>query len=103
MTRYGTPNGSYELHSMPGCPQVCISCRAFIYKERRECGLGTDANTNRLQQMADLGYDYALATVDATNTAQIRIMEHNGWTNLASFDSSSTGHPIILYGRRITR
>lgn len=88
-----------EISTMPGCSQVAIS--HGVFSRQRGSGLATEANGVRIEAMHDMGYDYALCTVDHANEVQIAILERNKWTWLSSFDSSKTGHHVRLYGRRL--
>lgn len=88
-----------EIDNLPGCSQIAVSHGVFVPKEHRGTGKGGDAHTERLATMSDLGYDYALCTVDAANTAQIKILKKNNWKKLDKFVSSKTGHKIALYGK----
>lgn len=101
--RYGDSRGSYTIETLPGCAQVAVSCRAFVYKDKRGQGHGTALHQERLATMSKLGFDFALCTVRANNEAEVRILRSNGWTLLAEFDSSSSGESIHLYGRPVYR
>lgn len=90
-----------ELTTLPGCTQIVVSHSVFLPKNKRGLGKGSKAHSARLAYMEDLGYDYAICTVDATNTAEISILEKNGWNKLSSFLSSKTNHLVLLYGRQI--
>jgi RimJ/RimL family protein N-acetyltransferase len=99
MTRVKIGPSFGELTSLPGCSQVVVSHGVFVPKEHRGKGEGKSANVARLRHIWDeLGYDYALCTVESTNVAQLAILTNNGWTRLAEFMSSRTGHLVYLYG-----
>lgn len=88
-----------EIDSLPGCSQVGVSHAVFVPPEDRGRGWGKEANLERLTYMFnELGYDYALCTVDSANLAQVKILEGNGWKKLDEFKSSKTGHTVCLYG-----
>lgn len=89
-----------EIDSLPGCSQVAVSHSVFVPIGQRGRGHATRANDRRLHLMREeLGYDYALCTVDESNTAQVRVMASNGWSELDRFRSTKTGHTVIIYGR----
>lgn len=96
-------NGVYgEISSMPGCSQIGISHGVFLPKALRGAGIAKAANATRTAFMRDeLGYDYALCTVDQTNEPQNAIMRKRGWIILDTFVSSRTGHVVHLYGKDI--
>ncbi|TXH41957.1 MAG: hypothetical protein E6Q97_36520 [Desulfurellales bacterium] len=93
--------GAYSLDNLPGCSQVCVSHDLFFESEHRGKGNGKRRHTDRLDAIKELGYDYALCTVDLKNAAQIRILTEAGWQCLAGFISSKTGNHVRIYGRRI--
>ena len=86
-----------EITTMPGCTQVGISHAVFSKNPGK--GNGALANEARQKFMSDMGYNYALCTVDAANNRQISIMDKMGWRLLDTFWSSKTGHNVRLYGR----
>lgn len=89
-----------EIDSLPGCTQVGVSHSVFLPEAKRGLGLGDHANKMRLDLMRDeLGYDYALCTVDVKNTAQLSVLNKNGWVRLSSFSSSKTGNTVAIYGK----
>jgi len=100
--RFSVPGiGHYELVTLPGSPQVAVSCRAYIEKEFRGQGWGTQLAEERLKKARDLGYDYIIATVRADNAAQVKIMKNLGWEPLDSFTSRQTDQEIIVFGKKL--
>lgn len=97
--RYSTESGFFELNSFPGCNQLVVSSHSFVEMDERGKGRGTLAATDRINLARELGYDYALATVNQDNEPQLRIMEKLGWTKLAEFENRTTGHVIGIYGK----
>lgn len=95
--RFGNSAGSYELTSLPGNSQVCVSHNAFIFEEHRGKGVGNEIHRLRLDQMRALGYDAAICTVKDENKVQLHILEKNGWTRAMTFRSSYTGNLVHLY------
>lgn len=92
-----------EITTLPGCTQIGVSHNVFVDPSRRGQGWGTEANLQRTAFMRDnMGYDYALCTVESTNEAQQKIMSVNGWKQLSYFVSRKTGHTVILYGKELT-
>lgn len=90
-----------ELTTLPGCSQVVVSHGVFVPPKSRGNGIGKQGQLKRLRLMEELGYDYALCTVESTNDAQIHILTSNGWKKLSSFKSSKTGHKVYIFGRNI--
>lgn len=103
MTRYAHEGASYQLTELPGCDQVVVSHGAFVPTHIRGKGIGDRAHKHRLSHIKELGFDYAVCTVDAANVAQIKILTKNGWHKLQEFVSSKTAHTVQLWGVTITR
>lgn len=91
--------GFYELNPLPGSNQCVVSNHAWLAPHVRGQGWGELAHKERLDKAKELGYDYIVCTVVATNVGQLRILDKNGWTLLSSFTSRETGHLIRLFGR----
>lgn len=90
-----------EITTMPGCTQVGIS--HAVFSRKRGSGMAAEANKKRTDAMYEMGYDYALCTVDAANDAQIAILRKNGWECLDVFASTKTNHNVCLYGKALYR
>lgn len=99
--RFANGVATYEIDSLPGCSQVAVSHAMFIAPEFRGQHRSYEEGARRIQQLEALEYDYALATVDLTNRAQIKQLIKNGWTCLNVFNSSRTGNAIGIYGRHL--
>lgn len=89
----------FELDSLPGCSQVVVSHGMFIGPKDRGQGFSKPEGFMRINRMQDLGWDYALCTVEALNTPQIKQLRENDWRYLDCFVSSKTGHNVFIYGR----
>src|SRR5882672_4038396 len=90
------------LTDFPGCAQIVVSHGVFNDPRDRGKGRGMAAQGTRLETIEQLGYDYALCTVEEDNAAQRHILEKHGWVKLAHFPSKRTQHIVCLYGRQIT-
>lgn len=99
--RFGDGVGSYCIETMPGSPQVAISCHTFVHSNLRGKGLGKEQHKDRLETIQDLCYDYVLCTVRADNAVELHILEIYQWQKLAAFTSSVSDSLIYIYGRRI--
>lgn len=88
-----------ELTSLPGSSQIVVSHDVFIPPAMRGNGAGTLAHAARCQVMRDLGYDYALCTINGANTPQARILDKAGWRVLDAFQSTKTEHQVVIYGK----
>lgn len=98
MTRWSYNNTIHgEITTMPGCTQIGVS--HGVFSRVRGSGMAVEANHERCKAMVEMGYDYAVCTVDVSNTAQVKVLERNGWKFLSAFKSSKTGHVVSLYGR----
>ena len=56
-----------------------------------------------MERLAAEHYDYATATVDASNAAQKRVLTKAGFSRLDSFANTKTGSTTELWGRHITK
>lgn len=90
-----------HIDPLPGSTQVAVFHSAFVLPQYRNQGIGKQAHEERLRIAKELLYDYALCTVDQTNTYQIRNLELNDWILRGSFKSSKTGHIVLIYGRSL--
>jgi hypothetical protein len=90
-----------ELDSLPGCSQIVVSHSVFSVSPFKNNGSGKKAHADRLAHMRQLGWDYALCTVDLENKAQMAIMKRFKWKKLDSFNSAKTGHIVGLFGKQL--
>jgi RimJ/RimL family protein N-acetyltransferase len=99
--RFGYRSWAFgEVDNLPGSSQVAVFHSAFVKPELQNKGYGSLAHEDRLLTAKhELGYDYALCTVDVSNAKQIKILVGFGWKELDTFKSSKTGHTVALYGR----
>jgi RimJ/RimL family protein N-acetyltransferase len=97
MPRFITEYGFYEFNPFPGCNQIVVSNHSFVDPSFRGKGHGTSVARKRLAHANSLGYDLVLATVQAQNTPQIKIMEHLRWKPLVSFVSRVSEKEVILF------
>lgn len=95
------PAGHYELNVFPGCNQLVISNHSCIYSEYRGSGLGQRLSEEKIATATEEGFDYMIATVVSTNTAQLKIMEKNDWKQLDVFHNRESGNDVIIFGRRL--
>jgi predicted acetyltransferase len=84
---------------MPGCTQIGVS--HGVFSRERNSGMAVAANRERCKAMLEMGYDYTLCTVDASNIAQVKVLDRNGWKFLSAFKSSKTNHVVHLYGKAL--
>lgn len=94
--------GHYELNNFPGCNQIVISNHSCIYSEHRGKGFGLELAREKISCATEEGFDYMIATVVSTNTAQLKIMEKNGWTLLDTFFNRESGNEVNIFGRRLS-
>lgn len=98
MTRYATPYGAYEIDSLPSQVQVAICHGFFVAPEHRGQGRAFEQKSEQNMALEQLGYDFAIATVVASNEKQKRTMERAGWKRLATFFSRRQDCDIELWG-----
>lgn len=96
------PCGHYELNVFPGCNQLVVSNHSCIYPEYRGKGLGAELAQEKIEVAKEDGFDYMIATVLSTNTAQLKIMEKNGWIKLDTFFNRESGNEVNIFGRRLS-
>jgi L-amino acid N-acyltransferase YncA len=96
------PIGHYELNPFPGCNQMVVSNHSCIYSEYRGQGLGQILAEEKISTAKEEGFDYMIATVVSTNTAQLKIMEKNGWKLLDTFFNRESGNEVNIFGRRLS-
>jgi RimJ/RimL family protein N-acetyltransferase len=95
------PIGFYELHSFPGCNQVCVFNHVLIFPTFRDKGFGKLAHEQRLHQARLLGYDLAICTVKADNKKEQKILYHFKWKYARSFWNKETGHDVDVFTRNL--
>lgn len=96
-----TDKYQWSVDPLPGNNEVAVSHGSVIYNTQdRGKGLGQKLHEERLEYIRSC-YSYALATVDAANTPQVKIMEKNGWKVLDQFVSACTGNTVLIYGKRV--
>lgn len=93
-----SPRGKYsgEVTPLPGCPDVAVSHAVYSHTGPGG-GRGKLANAMRSHQIYDLGYSAIVCTAEATNLAQLAILEAEKWQRVARFKSRRTGHALYLY------
>lgn len=101
MTRHAIPAGSYHVEPLPGQPQVAHCHGFFVPIDRRGMKLGHMLKEHQLSTLVAEHYDYATATVDASNHAQKRMLTKAGFRRLDSFTNTKTGGSTELWGRAI--
>jgi L-amino acid N-acyltransferase YncA len=88
-----------HLTTVAGCPAMVISHGTIVPVDKRGKGHGTRAHRERLEEMRNMGYNYAICTVAASNEAQVKILESHGWLCIAGFPNNHTGNDVRLYGK----
>ena len=89
----------YALSPLPGCCGVVVSHDSYLHTNYRGVGLGDFFHKERLQLMKDLGYSCSLATVQANNEAEKKILWNNGWKKVHEFTNSRTSNLIEIWVR----
>lgn len=87
-----------EIDTLPGCSQVAVSHSVFCPQALRGKGVGKFAHGDRMYQLREeMQYDAVVCTVNTQNTAQVHILESNGWLKACEFLSRKTGHRVAIY------
>ena len=102
MTRYAHLEGAYEIDTIPAQPQIAHCHGFFVVAERRGFGNAHVLKRHQLERLAAEHYDYATATVDASNAAQKRVLTKAGFRWLDTFANTKTGSNTELWGRAIS-
>lgn len=98
MTRHAFPIGAFHIEPIPSQPQVAHCHGFFVPVGMRSQGYGHQLKRIQMEQLRDDHYDFATATVDSQNQAQITILKQAGWAHLASFTNTKTGGTTELWG-----
>ncbi len=102
MTRYAHLEGAYEIDTIPAQPQIAHCHGFFVKPDRRGKGNAHVLKRYQLERLAADHYDYATATVDASNTAQKRVLAKAGFRRLDTFTNSKTCGVTELWGRTVS-
>ena len=97
--RFADEYGHYELSPFPGNGSVCISHGAFIKPWYRGKGHGKAQHASRLDQARKLGYTYIVATIRDDNTAEVSIVQKQGWRQLDDICDGEYG--VSLWGMQL--
>lgn len=94
--------GAFEVDSLPGNSQVAICHHFLVLKQNRGKGYGHNLKVWQEQVLNKHHYGYAIATVAAHNTAQIKCMEKSGWKLLDTFWNERHGEMTTIWGKRLS-
>lgn len=101
--RFATPFGYYELNPFPGCNQIVVSNHSFVSLKVRGQGIGKRQHAARLDHIRQLGYNYTICTVKASNEAQLRILTAANWKRLDEFYNTETENTVYIYGKVVDK
>lgn len=85
-----------EIDTLPGNSQICVFHAVTNFGSRGK-GNGKAAHRDRLAYAKRLGYQLALCTTDAANTAQIKILLTFGWLQVHEMKSIRTANTVITW------
>lgn len=97
--RHSLNYGTFEIDSLPGNSQIAMCHHFLVRKEFRGKGLGHDLKKWQDEVLNRYHYGYAIATVAAHNTAQIKCMEASGWKLLDEFHNDRHGEFTTIWGK----
>lgn len=103
MTRYANNAGAFHIEPAPSQPQLAHCHGFFVRHDQRRKGYGHGLKGMQRTVLKQLGYDFAICTVDGKNQAQITILDQAGWAMLAEFDNSKTGGTTQIWGCAVTK
>lgn len=99
--RHDLDYGAFEIDSFPGNFQIAICHHFLVLKALRGKGLGHALKQHQDQILNQAHYGYALSTVAAHNTAQIRCMTKSGWILLDTFWNERHGEMTTIWDKRL--
>ena len=97
-----TEHGEYSYSTMPTNRAVAMTYRFKVFQAFQGKGHGHVLKRHQLERLAAEHYDYATATVDASNAAQKRVLTKAGFRWLDTFANTKTGSNTELWGRAIS-
>lgn len=98
MTRFAAKDGAFEIDSLPSQCQVAICHGFYIKPDSRGQGAAHTLKQYQNDCIKDLGYNYAICTVLASNYAQKSVLKNQGWIKLADFCSDRQNETVELWG-----
>lgn len=98
MTRFATEDGAFEIDSLPSQCQVAICHGFYIKPDSRGQGAAYELKQYQNDCIRDLGYNYAICTVIASNMAQKRVLARQGWLKLTDFYSERQDEDVEIWG-----
>lgn len=93
----------YTLFPMPGCCGIVVYSGARIHGLQRRNGLGQHFFSEAFQLMEETGYSCSVCTVISSMTAQIHILEKNGWSKVHSFINRRTENEVQIWVKNINQ
>lgn len=93
--------GAFEIDSLPGNSQIAMCHHFLVLKEFRGKGMGHELKRHQDQVLNQYHYGYAIATVAAHNTAQIKCMEASNWRLLDEFWNERYGETTTIWGKQL--
>lgn len=102
MTRYAYLEGAFEIDTIPAQPQIAHCHGFFVVADRRGHGNAHVLKQHQMDRLVAEHYDYATATVDASNEAQKRVLTKAGFRRLDTFTNSKTCGVTELWGRTVS-
>jgi hypothetical protein len=101
--KYGRGEATGFIHRLRGCETVGWIHSCWVKYGEHGKGIGSAAHLERLKWMKENDFDYSLATVQADNEPQLKIMKKNGWKELDRFHNTSTEHEVIIFGKDLNK
>jgi len=98
MTRFAAKDGAFEIDSLPSQCQVAICHGFYIKPDSRGQGAAHTLKQYQNDCIKDLGYNYAICTVVASNMAQKRVLTRQGWIKLTDFYSERQDEDVEIWG-----
>lgn len=98
MSRFSYDEGVFSIEPLPSQPQVAHCHNFFVMSDRRGHGRGHALKERQMMTLRNLGYDFAICTVDSQNAAQKKVLSKAGWPRMAPFSNSKTGGQTEVWG-----
>jgi ribosomal protein S18 acetylase RimI-like enzyme len=82
---------NFCLTSLPGNDAIVVSTDQYVYERFRNVGIGSLLTRAKMDIIRSVGCQMLIATVNATNTYEIRLLTELGWSTLVQFSGGGSG------------
>lgn len=93
--------GFYSVDPMPNQPSVAWCSDFTVYIHHRGKGFAHWLKREQNGVLKNCGFTLAMCSVKESNSAQIRVLQHAGWTYVISFNDVRTGEHVQIWNYRV--